>query len=127
MLAKFFITVCYCASYLRSHSGFSGGDLPAVVGVSAGLLLLTLARVICWLYFLSLLARLFSFALGVLRGGLPAVVEVSAHYTNPAPQNPPARVLTLTTGERNFGPAALIFGNSPPFPWQLHGLFNLRS
>ena len=33
-----------------------GSVLPAVVGVSAGLLLLTLARVVCWLNFLSLLA-----------------------------------------------------------------------
>jgi hypothetical protein len=30
--------------------------LPAVVGVSAGLLLHTFARVLCWQYFLSLLA-----------------------------------------------------------------------
>jgi hypothetical protein len=41
--------------------------------VGAGLLL-TLARVLCSLYFLALLARVFSFALGVLWGGLPAVV-----------------------------------------------------
>ncbi len=41
---------------LRSHSGLLGGVLLAVVGVGVGLLLLALARVQYWLYFLSLLA-----------------------------------------------------------------------
>ncbi len=41
---------------------------------SAGLLLPALARVVCELYFLSLLARLFSFALGTVEGRQPAVV-----------------------------------------------------
>jgi hypothetical protein len=51
-------------------TGFFEGGLAAVVGVDAGLLLLTLAWVICWQYFLSLLARVFSFALGdSLRAG----------------------------------------------------------
>jgi hypothetical protein len=36
--------------------GVSEGELPVAVGVSAGLLLRTLARVQCWLDFLSLLA-----------------------------------------------------------------------
>ncbi len=40
-----------------------------VVEVNAGLLLLTLARVACWLYFLSLLARLFRSHFGPLRAG----------------------------------------------------------
>ncbi len=39
----------------RSHLRVLSG-LPAVVGVSAGLLLPTLSRVQCWQYFLSLLA-----------------------------------------------------------------------
>ncbi len=45
-------------------AGVVAGSLASVVGVGAGLLLRTLARVVCWLYYLSLLARLFSFALG---------------------------------------------------------------
>jgi hypothetical protein len=48
---------------------------PRAVGVGAGLLLRTLARVVCWLYFLSLLARLFSFALETVEGRLLATVE----------------------------------------------------
>ena len=49
------------------------------LGLGAGLLLRTLARVLCWLYFLSLLAKVFSFALGRGLGGvLPAVVGVGA-------------------------------------------------
>ena len=49
--------------------------------VGAGLLLLTLARVICWLFSLSLLATvhgLLAFALGGLGGVLPAAVGVDA-------------------------------------------------
>jgi hypothetical protein len=48
MLAKFFITISHCA--WRQVGSCPWG------WVGAGLLLLTLARVLCWLYFLSLLA-----------------------------------------------------------------------
>ncbi len=51
-----------------------GVVLGSVVGVEAGLVLHTLARIVCELYFLSLLARVFSFALGgCFGGGLPTV------------------------------------------------------
>jgi hypothetical protein len=57
MLAVFFITFSHCAQVFAFALGFKGrGVLPAVVGVYAGLLLRTLARVLCWQYFLSLLA-----------------------------------------------------------------------
>ena len=48
--------------FVRTRSGLGAGG--AVVRFSAGLLLRTFARVECWLNFLSLLARVFSFALG---------------------------------------------------------------
>ncbi len=54
MLAAFFITISQ-GVFVRTRSGFCS-VLPAVVRVDAGLLLRTLARVECWLYFLSLLA-----------------------------------------------------------------------
>ncbi len=45
------------AGYFRSHSGgVLGAGLMQWLGVDAGLLLLTLVRVVCWQYFLSLLA-----------------------------------------------------------------------
>ncbi len=63
---------------VRTRSGFwAWGWSCLVVGVGAGLLLLALARVQCWLNFLSLLARIFSFALGFW-GALAAVVGVGA-------------------------------------------------
>ena len=54
MLAKFFITISQ-GIFVRTRSGFCC-VLPAVVGVGAGLLLRTLARVLYELNFLSLLA-----------------------------------------------------------------------
>jgi hypothetical protein len=47
-------------------------------GVGAGLVLLTLARVLCWLYFLSLLARCLRSHPGFWGGVLTAVVGVGA-------------------------------------------------
>ncbi len=52
MLAVFFIAISQ-GIFVRTRSGFGAWGW-SVVG--AGLLLLTLARVFCWLYFLSLLA-----------------------------------------------------------------------
>ena len=53
MLAIFFVTISQ-GIFVRTR--FFGRGLPAVVGVDAGLLLRTLARVEYWLNFLSLLA-----------------------------------------------------------------------
>jgi hypothetical protein len=68
------------SGFFRSHSPVLGrGANGRWSGVSAGLLLLTLARVQCWLYFLSLLARVFSFARGRGFGcGTGPVVGVNA-------------------------------------------------
>jgi hypothetical protein len=54
-LAVFFTTISQFIR-VRTWSGFGARGAVVGVGVDAGLLLLTLARVICWQYFLSLLA-----------------------------------------------------------------------